>query len=100
MTLGLAFGLRLGVTVIVLAPVGLLMGLPLPLGIRWLEREAPTLIPWVWGVNGAASVVSSVLAALLALSFGFSSVLVSGAICYAGAAITAWAFLPAAHPRR
>ena len=99
-TLGLAFGLRLGVTVIVLAPVGLLMGLPLPLGIRWLEREAPTLIPWVWGVNGAASVVSSVLAALLALSFGFSSVLVSGAICYAGAAITARAFLPAAHPRQ
>ena len=46
-------------------------------------------IPWVWAVNGAASVVASILSALLALTFGFSWVLRLGALCYAAAWITA-----------
>jgi hypothetical protein len=93
LSLGLPFTWRLIGTMMVLAPLGFLMGLPFPLGLRWLEREAPDLIPWAWGVNGAASVVASVLAALLALSFGFSWVLAAGAGCYAGAWLTArrWA---------
>jgi len=89
LTLGFPLGLRIGVTVAMLAPVGFLMGIPFPRGIHWLEREAPGLIPWVWGVNGAASVVASALAALLALSFGFRWVLMAGAACYAGAWIMA-----------
>jgi hypothetical protein len=89
--LGLSLAARLGITVLVLAPVGFFMGLPFPRGVQWLEHAAPGLIPWVWGVNGAASVVSSILAALLALSFGFRWVLLAGAACYAGAWLaSAW----------
>jgi hypothetical protein len=94
---------RLGLTVVMLAPVGFLMGIPFPCGIHELETEASSLIPWVWGVNGAASVVASALTALLALSFGFRWVLIGGAVCYAGAWITARALLPQplpAHPGR
>jgi spermidine synthase len=76
---------RLLITVVALAPPGLLMGMPFPKGMALLEQKAPTLIAWAWGVNGALSVVASILAALLALSFGFSTVLVVGAICYVGA---------------
>jgi len=47
------------------------------------------LLPWAWGINGALSVVASVLAALLALSFGFDVVLLCGALCYAGAWLAA-----------
>ena len=65
-----------------LAPLGVLMGIPFPKGIVWLERSSPNLIPWAWGVNGAVSVVASVLAALVALSAGFTVVLVAGVICY------------------
>jgi len=83
--LGGSFGLRLGVAIVALAPLGYLLGVPFPRGIAWLERRAPGLIPWAWGVNGAASVVASVGAALLALSFGFSWVLIVGALCYGGA---------------
>jgi hypothetical protein len=83
--LGGSFGLRLLIAVATLAPLGFLLGVPFPRGVGWLERRAPALIPWAWGVNGAASVVASVGAALLALSFGFSWVLVAGALCYAGA---------------
>jgi hypothetical protein len=76
---------RLIVAVIALAPPGLLMGMPFPAGLALLERRAPTLVAWAWGINGATSVVASILAALLALSFGFSTVLTVGAICYIGA---------------
>jgi hypothetical protein len=83
--LGTSLGLRLVFAAVALAPLGLLLGVPFPRGIRWLETRAPELIPWAWGVNGAASVVASVGAALLALSFGFSRVLIAGALCYGGA---------------
>jgi hypothetical protein len=82
---------RLIVTVAALAPPGLLMGMPFPKGLALLERRAPALIVWAWGVNGAVSVVASILAALLALSSGFLAVLALGAACYVGA----WATLMA-----
>ncbi len=97
LTLGLAFPLRLGLSVVLLAPLGVFMGLPFPKGIAWLlEREgerrqlpdASAAVPYAWAVNGAMSVVSSVIAALLALSFGFSWALFVGASCYAGAWLT------------
>ena len=49
------------------------------------RAEKSQLIPWAWAVNGAASVIASVLAALLALSFGFGWVLRLGALLYATA---------------
>ncbi|MFH1632725.1 MAG: hypothetical protein ABIG63_01755 [Chloroflexota bacterium] len=88
LTLGWSLPLRMVVTLVMLAPLGFLMGVPFPRGVQALEKSAPELIPWVWGVNGAASVISSVLAALLALSFGFTWVLLIGAVCYTGAWLT------------
>jgi len=90
-TLAASLGGRLVVAVVALAPPGLLMGMPFPKGLALLEQRdaAPVLIPWAWGVNGAVSVVASILAALLALSCGFSAVLAAGAACYAGAWVTA-----------
>jgi len=99
-TLGLPLTIRLGLTALVLSPLGFLMGVPFPAGIHlitWRQVQVPKneaqdgSIPWVWAVNGAASVVASVLSALLALTFGFSWVLRLGALCYAGAWITALA---------
>jgi len=81
-------GGRLIIAVVALAPPGLLMGMPFPKGLALLERRAPALVTWAWGVNGAASVVASILAALLALSFGLSAVLTVGALCYIGAWVT------------
>jgi hypothetical protein len=98
------------VAVVVLAPPGFLMGVPFPAGIRWLTEspdrpggESAAAIPWVWAANGASSVVASILAALLALSFGFSWVERLGALCYAGAwlALTVPAWRPRIRsPRR
>ncbi len=89
--LGLPLWGRLAATVIGLAPLGLLMGIPFPALLTRLQEEDPGLVPWAWGVNGAISVVASVLAALTALSWGLGAVLVIGAACYLGARLTGWA---------
>jgi hypothetical protein len=102
-TLGLPLAARLGITVLILSPLGFFMGIPFPTGIRSLTRQGQsktqgdeatyrTDIPWIWAVNGAASVVSPIIAALLALTFGFSVVLWLGALCYAAALITVWLY--------
>lgn len=85
LTLGYSLTVRVIITIAALAPLGFLMGVPFPSGIQKLETAAPSLIPWAWGVNGAFSVISSILAALIALSFGFSWSLFAGAACYTGA---------------
>jgi hypothetical protein len=84
-TMVASLSVRLGVAVVALAPLGLLMGMPFPKGVVLLEHSSPALVAWAWGVNGAVSVVASILAALLALGWGFSPVLALGAACYAGA---------------
>ncbi|MFQ5885851.1 MAG: hypothetical protein ACE5II_01310 [Anaerolineae bacterium] len=73
--LGLGLGLRLLSSILILAPLGFLMGLPFPKGIAATSRFAPGFIPWAWGINGCASVLSSILASMGALTFGFSWVL-------------------------
>jgi hypothetical protein len=81
---------RMAVAVAELAPLAFLMGMPFPLGLSWMEGASPSLIPWAWAVNGCASVVASVLAAILALSMGFTAVLLIGAASYAVAAVVLW----------
>jgi hypothetical protein len=89
LTLGLPFGLRLLLTALFLAPVGFLMGIPFPSGIHLLGKVDPSAgspwIGWAWATNGAASVVASILAALLAISTGFTFVFYAGALLYAAA---------------
>jgi hypothetical protein len=86
---------RIAVTVLVLAPLGLALGMPMPTAIRMLASEAPGIIPWGWGVNGAASVMGSVGALALALLTGFNAALLAGAGLYVGAALLMRRRLPA-----
>jgi len=83
--LGQSLGLRLLISVLSLAPLGFLMGVPFPKGIEIIGRLAPDLIPWAWGINGCTSVLASILSAMLAISFGFSWVLVGGSVAYLAA---------------
>ena len=85
--LPLPLGARVAGAVLVLLPPGFLMGIPFARGLMAIRRE-PELVPWAWAINGSASVISAVLAALLALSFGFRWVLWTGAALYALAWLT------------
>jgi hypothetical protein len=81
--LSLPLLLRVLTTLLFLAPIGIALGMPFPLGIRHLESHAPVLIPWGWAVNGFLSVFSSMVISLLAMKVGFSAVIGSAAVIYA-----------------
>jgi predicted membrane-bound spermidine synthase len=76
---------RILVTVMALAPVGMLLGTAMPLGLRRLANGRAELIPWAWGVNGATSVLGSVLAMVVAIHSGFTITLLLGAASYVAA---------------
>ncbi|MGD2112517.1 MAG: SAM-dependent methyltransferase [Gammaproteobacteria bacterium] len=70
-----------------IAPLAFCMGLPFPLGLSRLAEQAPEYLPWAWGVNGCASVISAVLATLLAIHLGFSAVILLAVLLYGIAAL-------------
>jgi len=84
-TLNAPIGLRVIITILLLSPLGVAMGMPLPLGVRALERTCPSLIPWAWGMNGAMSVLASIIAVALGTYAGFTVAALAGAGCYAAA---------------
>lgn len=92
--IGLADTARITISLALIAPLGFCMGMPFPLGLKQLANRAPDFIPWAWGINGFASVVSAALATLLAIQFGFVAVMFMALLLYAGAALTIhrWAF--------
>jgi hypothetical protein len=79
-----------------LAPLGFMMGMPMPLGINWLRRTSPALIPWAWGINGAASVLGSILTMVIAVNLGFNQALIVATGLY----ITALPFVYSGKARR
>lgn len=80
--LGLPLWMRVLLAVIVLAPLGILLGMPFPLGLRLVSEEAAALVPWAWGVNGFFTVIGTVSALMIGMTFGFKVALLVGALCY------------------
>ena len=70
-----------------IAPLAFFMGMPFPLGLSRVWSGARALVPWAWGVNGCASVLSAILATLIAMTLGFSVVILAAGIFYAAAAV-------------
>jgi hypothetical protein len=73
--------------VAVLLPLGFGMGVLFPTGVRRLQGAEVGLVPWMWALNGTASVLGSVGAMCAAKLWGFHTVLALGAGCYALAAL-------------
>lgn len=79
--------LRIVISAALIAPLAFCMGMPFPMGLKRLAGEAPDFIPWAWGINGFASVISAALATLLALHLGFTAVLLLALLLYGLAAL-------------
>ena len=80
---------RIAVALALLGPIGFLLGMPFPLGLKALGARAPALVPWAWGINACASVVSAALATFIALHIGFTPVLGCALVLYVLAAAVA-----------
>ncbi len=83
---GLPTTARIAVALALLGPIGFLLGMPFPLGLKALGDRAPALVPWAWGINACASVVSASLATFIALHIGFTPVLGCALVLYVLAA--------------
>jgi spermidine synthase len=85
---GLGFGYRLLISGVLLVPLGFVMGMPFPTGLRALASAAVSStssgnsVEWAWAMNAAASVLGSVLAMVIAIQFGLNVMLACGAAAY------------------
>jgi hypothetical protein len=66
---------------------GFFMGMPFASGLSRIKQDRAPALPWVLGINGFSSVVSILSASLLAILFGFKSVLLLAAVFYAIAGV-------------
>ena len=74
-------------SILLIIPLGFFMGMPFPMALAKLGQTMPELIPWAWGINGCASVISAILATLIAMQFGFSVLIMLAVLLYLVAAI-------------
>ncbi len=60
--------------VLILLPIGFLMGIPFPLGMRDMLKS-PIQRAYAWSINGCASVLTAIISAQIALISGISYIL-------------------------
>jgi len=78
--------IRFAIAAGIVAPIGLLLGIPFAHGIEAVERHTPALVPWAWAANAATTVVGSIVAVVVSINFGFDAVFGLGVALYAIAA--------------
>src|SRR5207253_11229363 len=74
--------IRIGVAVAILVPIGMLLGIPMPTGLRLLQARTPEMVPWAWGINGALSVLGATVAIFIAMNWGFRVTLLAACATY------------------
>ena len=73
---------RIAIAVGTLVPIGMLLGVPMPTGLRLLQTRAPHMIAWAWGINGALSVLGATVAIFIAMNWGFRVTLLTASATY------------------
>lgn len=81
---------RILLSLAVLAPLGLCLGMFMPFGLRLvstLTDHDQEYVAWSWAVNGFFSVIGSVLTTILSMTFGFNLVQYAALGVYAVAVV-------------
>ena len=73
---------KIALALALIAPLACCMGMPFPLGIARVAKESADFVPWAWGINGCASVISAILATILAIPIGFTGVVMIAVLLY------------------
>jgi hypothetical protein len=83
--MALPLSARVLVATALIAPLAVMMGMPLPVGVMMLRQRRPELVIWAWGINGFCSVLGSILAIIFAHAIGYRGTLWLGALLYLAA---------------
>jgi len=90
--MGLPAFIRTIISVILLLIPSFVMGMPMPLGIKYLDEDNKELIPWAWALNGSFSVLGSALVTYFAIVKGFNFAYILGIMFYLIALLAAVMF--------
>ncbi|MDD2475883.1 MAG: hypothetical protein PHI32_08225 [Dysgonamonadaceae bacterium] len=90
-SISLPFLVKILFSILLISPVAFFMGMPFPIGLKHLDGHNNSLIPWAWGINGCFSVISTVLATIIAVEAGFLWVMLLASVAY-GLALVASIF--------
>jgi hypothetical protein len=85
--LPLPLAARIAIGILLVAPLGFLMGMPFPRGLRATGQGPFPAPPLYWGLNGLFSVVGSLATMVTAVVFGFTWAMLGGALCYVAASV-------------
>ena len=83
-----SFATRIAIATMLLVPLGFVMGMPFPFGLRVISQLNPDatdrtrVTAWAWGMNGYTTVIGSALSIFIALFLGFKAVLLTGVCVY------------------
>ena len=69
-------------TIALLAPLGVLLGTAMPIGLRRLSALHPAGVAWPRGINGITSVLGSALGVFVAIVWGFAATALLALVCY------------------
>jgi hypothetical protein len=79
---GLPLPLKVLITVLLIAPLGFVLGMPFPTGLQRLEKWHAPSVRWAWSLNAAASVLGSVGALVCSIYLGLVQTLIVGGLFY------------------
>jgi hypothetical protein len=82
--------IRVIISVLLIAPLAFTLGIPFPYGMSLIEDKRKDIVAYSWGVNGFFSVIGSISAVMLSMSYGFQFVFILSAVLYLTAMITAY----------
>ena len=81
-TIGYGLGTRSAIVVALLGPLSALLGFFFPTGLRLVNRLSPEATAWMWGVNGACSVLGSIVAVAISIFVGIHANVLAAAALY------------------
>ena len=74
--------IRAAAAVLMVAPLGLLMGFGFPTGMALVNALDTRPTPWFWAINGAAGVLAASIAVAVNIAFSISTSIWLSAVCY------------------
>lgn len=77
-----SFGARVVIVLLLVLPLGVLMGVFVPTALDQLKKTAPGFVPWAWGINGIFSVLAPVLSIAFSMTWGIDALLLAAIPIY------------------
>lgn len=81
-TIAWPFSARIALASLTIVPLGFVLGVFLPAGLRWVGARSPAEVPWAYGLNAIAGVLGATAAVTASITFGRQAAWVMATVVY------------------